>query len=88
MVFSISTRDFHGKFIQPSDVLIADRSEDKIQPQPDPIMENIQKDTSVQDLGEEENNTRKITGEGFVVRGGKLKPQNNKLRKFVSLNLK
>lgn len=48
--------------------------------QPDPIMNNIQKDTTVQDLG-----TTKLTGEGFKVYGGGNR--NNKLRKFINLKI-
>ncbi len=87
MVFAISTKQFHGKYYSPMRVL-ADKSlvgELPLPPEPDPIMQNIQKDTTVGDLGEEK---AQLYGSGFVVRGGKSQPKNNKLRKFVSLNLK
>ena len=85
MVLSISSKQFHGKIFNSRNNKV-DKSVNEFQapPQPDPIMENIQKDTTVEDLGEEQT----ITGNGFVVKGGKSKPKNNKLRKFVSLNLK
>lgn len=83
MVLSISSKQFHGKIFNSRNIKI-NKSDIQVPSQPDPIMENIQKDTTVEDLGEEQT----ITGQGFVVRGGKSKPKNNKLRKFVSLNLK
>lgn len=49
--------------------------------QPDPVMSNIQKETSVQDLG-----TTTMSGEGFKVYGAGAN-SNSKLRKFINLKL-
>lgn len=67
--------------------------EEPVQPQPDPIMENIQKDTAVQDLGMLKDDGMSGSGfkvqggSGFKVQGGKMQPQNERLRKFISLKL-
>ena len=47
---------------------------------PDPALTKISEDTSVDDLGT-------LSGEGFSVKGGKMKSNNEKLRKFISLKL-
>lgn len=49
--------------------------------EPDPAMTNITKDTTVDDLGV-------YSGQGFSVKGGSMKPANEKLRKFISLKIK
>ncbi len=64
-------------------------------PDPDPAMvESLTKTTTLKDLGEstgeEENEDMgigKLYGQGFRVYGGKVKPKNEKLRKFISLKL-
>jgi hypothetical protein len=48
--------------------------------QPDPALTKITEDTSVEDLGT-------LSGEGFSVKGGRMKSKNDKLRKFISLKL-
>lgn len=50
--------------------------------QPDPIMQNIQKETEVKDLG-----TTQLSGEGFKVYGAGSGRNNSKLRKFINLKL-
>ena len=47
---------------------------------PDPALKKITEDTSVEDLGT-------LSGEGFSVKGGRMKSKNDKLRKFISLKL-
>lgn len=62
-------------------------SAEQAQPQPDPIMTNIQEDTSVQQL---EGNRDSMTGEGFKVVGGKMKSNhknNEKFRRFINLKI-
>lgn len=60
--------------------------EEPIVPQPDPIMEKIQQDTSVEDLGVLKDDM-KLSGSGFKVQGGSMNPKNERLRKFISLKL-
>lgn len=48
--------------------------------EPDPALKKITEDTSVEDLGT-------LSGEGFSVKGGRMKSNNDKLRKFISLKL-
>lgn len=63
------------------------------QPQPDPAMVEAQyKKTTLKDLGElsqddEDMGVSKLSGQGFRVYGGQVKPKNQKLRKFISLKL-
>lgn len=57
--------------IQPDEIRTTD---------PDPALTKITEDTSVDDLGT-------FSGEGFSVKGGRMKPKNEKLRKFISLKL-
>lgn len=88
MVLIINSKQFRsGKFYLPRNQTIP-KKEVLAAPKPDPIMQNIQQDTNVSDLGEA-NNT--LEGSGFKVYGGGMKtskPKNAKLRKFISLNIK
>lgn len=98
MVVAINAKQFYGQKIfmnfqgsikefKNIDSTLKDAEEPE-PPKPDPVMENIQQKTNVEDLGEEDMGLSKMFGQGFSVRGGKVKPKNDKLRKFVSLNLK
>jgi len=60
--------------------------EQEQEPEPEPIMSNIQQDTQLSSL---QNND--MSGAGFKVYGGSMqtgRSNNDKLRKFVSLNLR
>ena len=90
MVFILHPKQHqHSKSLKRNNIMYKLQSEKPQQPEPDPIMTRIQKDTKIEDLSSEEN---KMTGSGFKVVGGNVKnsknPQNDKLRKFVSLKIK
>lgn len=93
MVFILHPKQHqHSKSLKRNNIMYKLQSEmpkEAQQPEPDPIMTRIQKDTKIEDLSGEES---KMTGSGFKVVGGNVKnsknPQNDKLRKFVSLKIK
>ena len=90
MVFILHPKQHqHSKSLKRNNIMYKLQSEEAQQPEPDPIMTRIQKDTKIEDLSSEEG---KMTGSGFKVVGGNVKnsknPQNEKLREFVSLKIK
>ena len=97
MVFIAHSKHYYGSkviFNKPNSFFSDSSDQSQLQPI-DPAMTNIQKDATVKDLeGEYANDIGdlgNLTGQGFKVHGGRLKhthPKNEKLRKFVSLNLK
>lgn len=68
------------------------QSEVAIEEEPDPIMKNIQESQTVEDLEEMKGSGFRGSGfrSGSGFRGGSMKsqPQNEKLRKFVSLKIR
>lgn len=90
MVFILHPKQHqHSKSLKRNNIMYKLQSEmpqEAQQPEPDPIMTRIQKDTKIEDLSGEES---KMTGSGFKVVGGNVKnSKNEKLRKFVSLKIK
>lgn len=91
MVFIINSKQYQpSKYLMNKHKVIKYTSQPFVE-KPDPIMTNIQKDTTVNELqsnSSDNSNSGDLYGQGFKVHGGKCKSTNHKLRKFISLNLK
>lgn len=103
MVFYFNPKQFHPLGLYTPKQFMAQLAEeqsinkDDIQenlPEPDPAMvEAFGKKTTLSQLGEstkeddENMGVGKLYGQRFRVNGGLTKPNNNKLRKFISLKL-
>ena len=93
MVFSVNPRQFNRKMVAfPQKFLLNMKQEQSLNesqimntPKPqDPVVEQMAHDTTPDELGE----SKPMVGEGFRVRGGRVRRSNNdKLRKFISLKL-
>ena len=91
MVFILHPKQHQlSKSLKRNNIMYKLQSEEAQQPEPDPIMTRIQQDTKIEDLSS--GGESKMTGSGFKVVGGNVRnsknPQNEKLRKFVSLKIK